>query len=156
MVVREGARVRTGAYVQGPVIIDEGADVGPNCYLRGSTYIGRNCRVGNAVEVKNTLLMDGSNIPHHNYVGDSVIMEDVNLGAGTKVANLRLDGGNVTSTSKGQRVNTGLRKLGAIIGPGVKTGINAVIDVGTVISEDAFIGPGARVRGLIAPGAKVY
>ncbi len=156
VVVREGARVRSGAYIQGPVIIDEGADVGPNCYLRGSTYIGRNCRVGASVEVKNTLLMDGSNIPHHNYVGDSVIMEDVNLGAGTKVANLRLDGGSVTSTSRGERVSTGLRKLGAIIGPGVKTGINAVIDVGTVISEDAFIGPGARVKGFIAPGAKVY
>jgi bifunctional UDP-N-acetylglucosamine pyrophosphorylase/glucosamine-1-phosphate N-acetyltransferase len=130
--------------------------VGPNCYIRGSTYIGRNCRVGNAVEVKNTVLMDRSNIPHHNYVGDSVIMEDVNLGAGTKVANLRLDGGNVTSVSKGKRINTGLRKLGTIIGPGVKTGINSVIDVGTVISEDAFIGPGARVKGFIAPGAKVY
>jgi bifunctional UDP-N-acetylglucosamine pyrophosphorylase/glucosamine-1-phosphate N-acetyltransferase len=156
VVVREGARVRQGAYVQGPVIIDKGADVGPNCYIRGSTYIGRNCRVGNAVEVKNTVLMDRSNIPHHNYVGDSVIMEDVNLGAGTKVANLRLDGGNVTSVSKGKRINTGLRKLGTIIGPGVKTGINSVIDVGTVISEDAFIGPGARVKGFIAPGAKVY
>jgi bifunctional UDP-N-acetylglucosamine pyrophosphorylase/glucosamine-1-phosphate N-acetyltransferase len=156
VVVREGARVRSGAYVQGPVIIDEGADVGPHCYIRGSTYIGRNCRVGASVEVKNTVLMDGSNIPHLNYVGDSVIMEDVNLGAGTKVANLRLDGGNVTSTCKGKRVNTGLRKLGAIIGPGVKTGINAVIDVGTVISEDAFVGPGARVKGYIAPGARVF
>jgi bifunctional UDP-N-acetylglucosamine pyrophosphorylase/glucosamine-1-phosphate N-acetyltransferase len=156
VVVREGARVRSGAYIQGPVIIDEGADVGPNCFVRGSTYIGRNCRVGASVELKNTVLMDGSNVPHHNYVGDSVIMEDVNLGAGTKVANLRLDGGSVTSTSKGQRVNTGMRKLGAIIGPGVKTGINAVIDVGTVISEDSFIGPGARVKGFIAPGAKVY
>jgi bifunctional UDP-N-acetylglucosamine pyrophosphorylase/glucosamine-1-phosphate N-acetyltransferase len=156
VVVREGARVRSGTYIQGPVIIDKGADVGPNSYLRGSTYIGRNCRVGAAVEVKNTVLMDKSNIPHHNYVGDSVIMEDVNLGAGTKVANLRLDGGNVISVSKGLRVNTGMRKLGAIIGPGVKTGINAVIDVGTVVSEDAFIGPGARVKGFIAPGTKVF
>lgn len=156
VVVREGARVRSGAYIVGPAIIDKGADVGPNCFIRGSTYIGRDCRVGAAVEVKNTVLMDRSNIPHHNYVGDSVIMEDVNLGAGTKVANLRLDGGGVTSVSRGRRVSTGLRKLGAIIGPGVKTGINAVIDVGTVISEDAFIGPGARVKGFIAPGAKVF
>ena len=155
VVVREGARVRSGTYIQGPVIIDERADVGPNCYIRPSTYIGRECRVGNAVEVKNTILMDGSNIPHQNYVGDSVIMEDVNLGAGTKVANLRLDGGNVTSSSKGMRVDTGLRKLGAIIGPGVKIGINASIDVGTVLSENAFVGPGARVRGYVAPGVRV-
>lgn len=155
VVVREGARVRSGTYIQGPVIIDERADVGPNCYIRPSTYIGRECRVGNAVEVKNTILMDGSNIPHQNYVGDSVIMEDVNLGAGTKVANLRLDEGNVTSSSKGIRVDTGLRKLGAIIGPGVKIGINASIDVGTVLSENAFVGPGARVKGYVAPGARV-
>ena len=154
--VREGARVRSGAYVQGPVIIDKGADVGPNCYVRPTTYIGLECRVGNAVEVKNTILMDRSNIPHHNYVGDSVIMEDVNLGAGTKVANLRLDEGPVPSMSRGRRVDTGLRKLGAIIGPGVKTGINCSIDPGTVISEDAFIGPGARVKGLIAPRARVF
>ena len=156
VVVEEGARVRSGAYIRGPVIIDRGADVGPNCYIRPSTYIGRECRVGNAVEVKNTILMDGSNIPHHNYVGDSVIMEDVNLGAGTKVANLRLDEGPVPSTSKGRRVNTGMRKLGAIIGPGVKTGINCSIDPGTVISEDAFIGPGASVSGYISPRARVF
>jgi bifunctional UDP-N-acetylglucosamine pyrophosphorylase/glucosamine-1-phosphate N-acetyltransferase len=155
-VVREGARVRNGAYIQGPVIIDRGADVGPNCYVRPHTYIGRNCRVGNAVEVKNTVLNDGSNIPHQNYVGDSVIMEDVNLGAGTKVANLRLDEGSIPSISKGQRVNTGLRKLGAIIGPAAKVGINASIDPGTVISEEAFIGPGARAHGFIAPRTKVF
>ncbi len=155
VVVREGARVRAGAYIQGPVFIDERAVVGPNCYLRGSTYIGRECHVGSSVEIKNTILMDRSNIPHHNYVGDSVIMEDVNLGAGTKVANLRLDGGRITSQSKGRRVNTGLRKLGAIIGPGVKIGINASIDVGTVLSENAYVGPGARVKGFVAPGARV-
>jgi bifunctional UDP-N-acetylglucosamine pyrophosphorylase/glucosamine-1-phosphate N-acetyltransferase len=136
--------------------VDKDADVGPNCLIRPSTYIGRGCRVGASVEVKNTILMDRSNIPHHNYVGDSVIMEDVNLGAGTKVANLRLDEGPVHSTSRGRRLDTGLRKLGAIIGPGVKTGVNSTIDPGTVISEDAFIGPGARAQGFIAPKAMVF
>jgi bifunctional UDP-N-acetylglucosamine pyrophosphorylase/glucosamine-1-phosphate N-acetyltransferase len=156
VVVREGARIRSGSYIQGPVIIDREADVGPNCYIRPSTYIGRRCRVGNAVEVKNTILMDRSNIPHQNYVGDSVIMEDVNLGAGTKVANLRLDEGAVPSISRGVRINTGLRKLGAIIGPGVKTGINCTIDPGTIISEDSFAGPGAHVHGFVAPKSKVF
>jgi bifunctional UDP-N-acetylglucosamine pyrophosphorylase/glucosamine-1-phosphate N-acetyltransferase len=156
VVVKEGARVRSGAYIIGPVFIDEGADVGPNCFIRPSTYIGKGCRVGNAVEVKNTILMDGSNIPHHNYVGDSVIMEDVNLGAGTKIANLRLDEGPVQSSSKGRPISSGMRKLGAIIGPGVKTGINCSIDSGSVISEDAFVGPGARVKGFVAPRAKIH
>jgi len=156
VVVREGAHVRAGSYIIGPAIIDEGARVGPNCFVRPSTYIGKGCHVGASVELKNTILMDGSDVPHLNYVGDSVIMEGCNLGAGTKCANLRLDEGPVVSTSRGRRVSTGLRKLGAIIGPGVKTGINATIDAGAVISEDAFIGPGARVSGFVAPGARIH
>jgi UDP-N-acetylglucosamine diphosphorylase/glucosamine-1-phosphate N-acetyltransferase len=156
VVVREGAHVRAGAYIVGPAIIDSGARVGPNCFIRPSTYIGRDCHVGASTEVKNSIVMDGSDVPHLNYVGDSIIMEGCNLGAGTKTANLRLDEGPVVSHSKGRRVPTGLRKLGAIIGPGVKTGINCSIDPGTVISEDAFIGPGACVRGFIAPGARIH
>jgi bifunctional UDP-N-acetylglucosamine pyrophosphorylase/glucosamine-1-phosphate N-acetyltransferase len=156
VVVREGAHVRSGTYIIGPAIIDSDARVGPNAFIRPSTYIGRGCHVGAACELKNTILNDGSDVPHLNYVGDSVIMEGCNLGAGTKVANLRLDEGPVPSTSKGRRVVSGLRKLGAIIGPGVKVGINCSIDAGTVISEDAFIGPGARVRGFVAPRARIH
>jgi bifunctional UDP-N-acetylglucosamine pyrophosphorylase/glucosamine-1-phosphate N-acetyltransferase len=154
--VDEGAVVRAGSYITGPVIIGERSEVGPNAYVRPSTAIGRGCRVGAACEVKNSILMDGAHVPHHNYVGDSVLGERVNLGSGTKIANLRLDEGNVKVRLKGQTVDTGLRKLGAIVGDDVKTGVNAVLDVGTIIGEGSFVGPGAVARGHIAPGSRVH
>ncbi len=154
--VAKDAVIRSGSYVEGPVYLDEGSTVGPNCYIRPSTYIGRGSRVGNACEVKNAIVMDNSHIPHQNYVGDSVIGEGCNLGSGTKVANLRLDSRSIFVTVKGERVDTGLRKLGVIMGDGVKTGINASIDVGTVIGEDSSIGPGALAKGNVAPGSRIY
>jgi len=153
--VGKGSIIRNGAYIIGPVIIGEGCDIGPNCFIRPSTYVGDGCKVGNGCEVKNTIIMAGSHVPHLNYVGDSVIGQRCNLGAGTKVANLRLDGANIKVTLKGERVDTGLRKLGVIMGDDVKTGINASFDVGTVVGEESFIGPGALASGFIAPRSRV-
>lgn len=153
--VGEGSVIRNGAYIIGPAIIGKNCDIGPNCLIRPSTFIGDGCKVGAASEIKNSIVMDGSNIPHHNYVGDSVIGERCNLGSGTKIANLRLDEKNIQVAFRGQEVDTGLRKLGAILGDDVKTGINASIDVGTIIGENAFIGPGAVVKGVIAPNSKI-
>lgn len=154
--VAEGAVVLPGAYVEGPTIIDRGSVIGPNCYIRPSTYIAEGCKVGNACEVKNSIIMRSSHVPHHNYVGDSIMGEGCNLGSGTKVANLRLDGRTISVTVKGRRLDTGLRKLGVIMGDGVKTGINVSIDVGTIIGEEASIGPGAVVRGNVAPRSRIY
>ncbi|MFQ6013485.1 MAG: bifunctional sugar-1-phosphate nucleotidylyltransferase/acetyltransferase [Thermoplasmata archaeon] len=154
--VEEGAHVRSGAVVEGPVLLDRESHVGPNCFIRPATYIGPGARVGNACEVKNSILMADAHVPHHSYVGDSIIGEDCNLGSGTKVANLRLDGRSISVTMKGRRVDTGLRKLGVIMGDGVKTGVNVSIDVGTIIGEETAIGPGASVRGNIAPGSRIY
>ncbi|HLE46047.1 MAG TPA: glucose-1-phosphate thymidylyltransferase, partial [Thermoplasmata archaeon] len=117
---------------------------------------GRGCKVGNGCEVKNSILMDGTHVPHQNYVGDSILGERCNLGAGTKVANLRLDEETVKVPWKGQLLDTGLRKLGVIMGDDVKTGINASIDVGTIVGEETFIGPGAVARGTIAPRSRIY
>ncbi len=153
--VGEGSKIKNGAYIIGPVIIGSNCDIGPNCLIRPSTYIGDGCKVGAASEIKNSIIMNDSNIPHHNYVGDSVIGERCNLGSGTKIANLRLDEKNIKVAFKGQEVDTGLRKLGAILGDDVKTGINASIDVGTIIGENAFIGPGAVVKGVVAPNSKI-
>jgi bifunctional UDP-N-acetylglucosamine pyrophosphorylase/glucosamine-1-phosphate N-acetyltransferase len=153
--VGKGSTVRNGAYIVGPVIIGEGSDIGPNCYIRPSTYIGDGCKVGNGCEVKNSIVMNGSHVPHLNYLGDSVLGHRCNLGAGTKVANLRLDGANIKVTVKGERVDTGLRKLGVIMGDDVKTGINASFDVGAIIGEGCFIGPGALASGNIAPRSRV-
>ena len=156
IILGKGSRILNGAYIIGPVIIGENTDIGPNCYIRPSTYIGSKCKVGNAVEIKNSILMDGAKTPHHNYVGDSVIGPRCNLGCGTKVANLRLDGRNIRASLKGKLVDTGLRKFGVIMGEDSKTGINASIDPGTIIGQDCFIGPGTTVSGFIAPDSKIY
>ncbi len=145
--IGKGTVVRSGSYIVGPVTIGENCDIGPNCYIRPYTAIGNGCHIGSAVEVKNSMVMNGSKIPHHNYVGDSIIGEGCNLGAGTKIANLRLDGKEIWVNGR----NTRRRKLGAIIGDGVETGINASINTGTVIGNNARIGPGALASGVIAP-----
>jgi len=145
VVVEAGARVRNGAYVEGPAIIQSGADVGPNAYVRGATVIGPDVRVGNAVEVKNSILMAGASAGHLSYVGDSVVGRDANLGAGTTVANLRHDDANVKMTVKGERVDTGRRKLGVVLGDGAKTGINTSLNAGTKLGAGAMSRPGEAV-----------
>jgi len=152
VVIGEGTVVRSGSYIVGPVVIGRDCDLGPNCYLRPYTAIGDGCRIGSAVEVKNSIIMKGSKIPHHNYVGDSVIGEGCNLGAGTKVANLRFDDNEILVAGR----ETGRRKLGAILGDMVKTGINASINVGTVIGNNAHIGPGAVASGVISPDSRIF
>jgi len=143
--------VRAGSYIVGPVVIGENCEIGPNCYIRPVTAIGDNCHIGANVEVKNSIVMQGSKIPHHNYVGDSIIGEDCNLGAGTKIANLKMDKKPVTIAG----VDTGLRKLGAIIGDNVQVGINASINVGCMIGNNTLVGPGALAHGVIAPRSKI-
>jgi len=144
--------VRSGSYIVGPVIIGQGCDIGPNCYIRPYTSIGDNCHIGSAVEIKNSIIMRGSKIPHHNYVGDSIIGEECNLGAGTKVANLRLDKGEIWVAG----MDTKRRKLGVIMGDRVETGINACINVGSVIGNNTHIGPGAIASGVISSDSRIF
>lgn len=153
--VAKGALVKAGAYIEGPVYIGPDARVGPNCYIRASTHIGEGCHVGAATEVKNSILFAHTHAPHHNYVGDSVLGSHVNLGSGTKIANLRLDEREVLVSIGGERLGTGRRKFGAVVGDSVKTGINASINAGCVIGPGAFIGPGARASGTVEAGARV-
>lgn len=145
VVVEEGATVRSGVVVDGPVLIQSGATVGPNAYVRGSTVVGPDAKVGHAVEVKNSIFMEGATVGHLSYVGDSVLGRDVNFGAGTKVANLRHDGANVKLTVKEERVDTGRRKLGVVVGDGAKTGINSSLNAGVVLSPEATVRPGESV-----------
>ncbi len=153
--VGKSTRILPGVYIQGPAIIGERCEIGPNCYIRPSTSIGDRCKIGAAVEIKNSIIMSRTNVPHLSYVGDSVLGERCNLGAGTKVANLRLDEKEVNVIVDGKKTPSGRRKLGVIMGDDVRTGINASIDVGTVIGEGTMIGLGAVVRGTIAPGSKI-
>ncbi|MBE8540551.1 bifunctional sugar-1-phosphate nucleotidylyltransferase/acetyltransferase [Geoglobus acetivorans] len=156
VVIGEGTVIMAGSYIVGPVVIGQNCRIGPNCYIRPYTAIGDNCHIGNAVEVKNSIIMSSTKVPHFNYIGDSVIGENCNFGAGTKIANLRLDEGEIAVNVKGRVVITGRKKFGAAIGDNVKTGINASINVGTLIGNNVFIGPGAVVDGVVEPNSKVY
>lgn len=138
----KGSIIRSGCYIQGPVFIGENCDVGPNTYLRPYACLCNDVDVGNAVEIKNSIIMDGTNVNHLSYVGDSVIGVNCNLGAGTNLANLRFDDQHVRVTVKGKRVDSGLRKLGAIFGDGVKTGINTSVNPGVKIGNGSFINAG--------------
>jgi bifunctional UDP-N-acetylglucosamine pyrophosphorylase/glucosamine-1-phosphate N-acetyltransferase len=143
--VGEGTIVRAGSYIEGPVWIGRGCDIGPNCYIRPFTSIGNRVRVGNACEVKASVLMDRTHVGHLSYVGDSVLGEGVNLGAGTKVANLRHDGADVAVEWEGTRVSTRRRKMGVILGDGVHTGINTSLNAGVVLGPNATTLPGEAV-----------
>lgn len=144
--VGEGTIIRNGAYIVGPVIIGNDCDIGPNCYIRPGTSIGDNVRIGNAVEIKNSIIMKSTHIGHLSYVGDSIIGERCNFGAGTKVANLRHDGRTIRVMLKGKLMDSGRRKLGTIMGDEVHTGINSMINVGAVIESKAMIAPGEFVK----------
>jgi len=143
--VEKGARIRSGAYIEGPAYIGPGSDIGPNCYIRPYTSIGSGVRIGNACEVKNSIIMDGSHIAHLSYVGDSVIGERCNFGAGTITANIRFDKKNVKMNIKGFSVDSGCRKLGAVVGSDAQTGINVSLLPGIKIGSGAWVAPGLVV-----------
>lgn len=155
VIIGENTHVMQGSYIQGPVIIGKDCTIGPNCYIRPYTAIGDGCHIGAAVELKNSVVMDHTNIPHHNYVGDSVIGSGCNLGSGTKVANLRLDKKEIIVEHYGKKIPTKRKKLGVIMGDNVQTGINAVINVGSIIGDHVMIGPGTNVHGLVDKNAKI-
>lgn len=146
VVVEEGATIDAGTVIEGPALIRAGASVGPNAYIRGATLVGNECHVGNGVEIKNSVLMHDTNVPHLSYVGDSLLGPHVNLGAGTQVANLRHDGADVEQTVKGDRVSTGRRKYGIVAGDGAKTGVNTSLSPGVVLSPGTTTLPGEQVH----------
>ena len=150
----KGSRVKSGSYIEGPVYVGESAVVGPNAYLRPGTSLGKGSKVGAGCEVKNSIVMNDAKIPHLCYVGDSIVANEVSLGAGTITANLKFNDSNVGSRVKGRMVDSGQRKLGAILGDGVKTGINVSIFPGVKIGADAWIGPGAIVRADVPSRAR--
>lgn len=144
--IAETARIRSGAYIEGPTFIDEESDIGPNCYIRPYTSIGRKARIGNACEIKNSLIMDNTHIGHLSYVGDSIIGENCNLGAGTITANYRFDAGTIKMSVKDRIVNSGRTKLGVVLGDNVKTGINALFMPGVKVGANSWIGPNVVVH----------
>jgi UDP-N-acetylglucosamine diphosphorylase/glucosamine-1-phosphate N-acetyltransferase len=149
--VAEGTVIRSGTYIEGPCVIGKNCRIGPHAYIRGSTAIGDNCHIGHATEIKNTIVLEGTKIPHFSYIGDSVIGSGCNFGAGTKIANLRYDHGPVKACGR----DTGRRKFGAVIGDGVQFGINCSINVGAVVGSNVTVAPHTRVDGCIADGTVI-
>lgn len=146
VVLGEGSRILPGVYIEGNVIIGRNCKIGPNCYLRGNTSIGDDCHIGQAVEIKNSIVMAHTSIGHLSYCGDSIIGQRVNLGAGTVTANLRHDGRNSLSAIGTTLVDTGRRKLGAVVGDDVHTGIHTSIYPGRKLWPGTCTRPGAIVQ----------
>jgi len=131
--------IRSGSYIIGPCYIGENSLIGPNAFIRPFTSIGDDCHIGMS-EIKNSLIFSNTSIPHFNYIGDSIICENVNLGAGTKISNLRFDNNNIKMKINEKLIDSGRRKLGAIIGPNSQTGINSSVMCGKKIGEGSVIG----------------
>lgn len=144
--VGEGTAVLPGVYFEGNTLIGKNGKIGPNCYLRGNNAIGDGCHIGQAVEVKNSLVGHGSSLGHLSYVGDSVIGSKVNFGAGTITSNLRHDGRNHRSLVDGELRETGRRKLGTVVGDGVHTGIHTAIYPGRKLGPGRSTRPGEIVQ----------
>ncbi len=145
VVIEKDAKILSGTYIEGPVWISSGCKVGPNCYIRSYTYLCKNVRIGNACEIKNSIIMEDTHISHLSYIGDSVIGAKCNIGAGTIIANLKFNESTIKVTIKGEKIDSGKRKLGAFIGDNVKTGINVSINPGIKIGPNCWIAPNTFV-----------
>jgi NDP-sugar pyrophosphorylase family protein len=159
IVICPGARIHPTAVIEGPIYIGRDAEIRPGAYLRGGVWIGERCIVGTNTEIKRAILLPHAKAPHLNYVGDSILGADVNLGAGTILSNFRHDGGPIRIPydlqNKGNRLDTGRRKLGAILGDGVMTGCNSVLHPGVVVGRETQIYPGVQLRSGIYPERSV-
>jgi len=154
--IGENSRIMSGTYIEGPVFIGEGCIIGPNSHLRPYSTIGNNCHIGNSSEIKNSIIMSNTNLPHYNYSGDSIIGSRVNFGAGTKIANLKLTETSVRMNIEGKIIDTKRRKMGTIIGDNVKIGINSSIMCGVKIENDVLVGAHTMVNEDIPPKSVYY
>lgn len=144
-----GSVVEDGAMIKGPAIIGSNCTVRHNAYIRENVVIGDGCLVGNSCEIKNSILFDNVQVPHFNYVGDSVLGYRSHLGAGVKVSNFKLDGTHVFVEWDGQRIDTGLRKFGVLLGDQAEVGCNAVLNPGSIVGKRSMIYPNVNWRGIL-------
>jgi NDP-sugar pyrophosphorylase family protein len=153
--VGEGTVVEPGACILGPAIIGRDCQVRAGAYVRENVIAGDGAVLGHASEFKNCVLLNRAGAPHFNYVGDSLLGADTNLGAGTKLSNVKVVGSTVTVTVEGRDYDTGLRKFGAVLGDGAQTGCGAVLNPGTLVGKRSLIYPLTSVRGYIPPDSIV-
>jgi NDP-sugar pyrophosphorylase family protein len=147
--IGEGTVVEDGAMIKGPAIIGRNCQIRHNAYLREHVIIGDGCVVGNSSELKNAFLFNQCQVPHFNYLGDSIVGHKAHVGAGVIASNLKSLPGNVTVELDGKPFDTGLRKFGALIGDGAEIGCNAVLNPGSIIGRGAVIYPGVNWRGIL-------
>ena len=145
--IEEGVKVDPTAKIIGPAYIGKGSEVRFNAYIRENVIVGENSIIGHATEIKNSLILDNSVIAHYNHIADSVIGNNVNIAGGAQVANLRLDQQSVKVDVSGEKVDTGLKKLGAIIGDNSQIGANAVLNPGTILGKKSVVYPLIAVLG---------
>lgn len=150
-----GSVVEPGAYIQGPCIIGANCTVRHGAYIRGNFIAGNRCVIGHDTEVKNSIFLDGVQAAHFAYIGDSILGNNVNLGAGTKCANLKLDHGKIIIPYQGQRLNTDLKKLGAILGDHTQIGCNSVTNPGTLMGPGVLCYPCVNVGGCIPAHSRI-
>ena len=153
--VHKSAKIAPTAFIGSPAIICEGAEIRHCAFIRGSAIVGRGSVVGNSVELKNAILFDNVQVPHFNYVGDSVLGYKSHMGAGSVTSNVKSDKTNVDISVDGEKIKTGLRKLGAILGDNVEVGCNSTLNPGTVIGRGSRVYPNSSVRGFV-PEEHIY
>lgn len=149
VVIGEGTVVEPGALIKGPAIIGKNCQIRHNAYIRENVIIGDDCVVGNATEIKNALLFNRVQVPHYNYIGDSILGCKAHLGAGVKISNIKLLPGNVGVEVGGKTTDTGLRKFGALLGDGAEVGCNAVLNPGSILGRNTTIYPNVFWRGVL-------
>lgn len=153
--IAKDAKVFPSAYIGAPCIIDHGAEIRHCAFIRGSAIVGKNAVVGNSVELKNAVLFDKVQTPHYNYVGDSILGYKAHMGAGSITSNVKSDKTLVAVKAGEERLETGLKKFGAILGDNVEVGCNSVLNPGTVIGRNSNIYPTSSVRGVV-PADSIY
>lgn len=149
--IHKTANVFPSAYIAAPCIIDADAEIRHCAFIRGGVIIGKGAVVGNSTELKNALLFDKVQVPHYNYVGDSVLGYKAHCGAGAITSNVKSDKSNVTISFLGEKIPTGMRKFGAMIGDNVEVGCGSVLNPGCVIGRSSNIYPLSMVRGFVPP-----
>ena len=151
--IAKDAKVFPSAYIGAPCIIDRGAEVRHCAFIRGSAIVGKGAVVGNSTELKNVVLFDKVQVPHYNYVGDSILGYRSHMGAGSITSNVKSDKSLVVVKSADEAVETGRKKVGAMLGDGVEVGCNSVLNPGTVIGRGSQVYPVSCVRGVIPPNS---
>lgn len=153
--IAKSAEVFPSAYINGPAIIGKNATVRHCAFIRGNAIVGEGAVVGNSTELKNVILFDGVQVPHYNYVGDSILGHKSHMGAGSITSNVKSDKSLVTISADGEKIETGLKKMGAILGDNVEVGCNSVLNPGTVIGKESNVYPLSMVRGYV-PARSIY